>query len=260
MCIAGSFPARIPGGEYFFLLRPVALFREAGQNGDSDQHLTGCGLPRGAPVARGRDVLRRVLLTGFDAFSKETVNPSSQAVSRLAGENIGGLSVKARELPTVFSAAGDMIRGLIDDLQPAVVISCGQAGGAHDIRIERLAVNIRDARRPDNAGNKPVDEEIAAGGPAAYWASVPTKDMVRAAREAQIPARVSCTAGSYVCNDVFYAACHHVQVNHLSTRVGFIHVPYLPEQVVEKARTPSMSVQSISAGLRAAVGAAVRGL
>ncbi len=199
--------------------------------------------------------LHEMLLTGFDTFAGAELNPSGLAAAQLDGQEIAGFRVRAHELPTEFAAAGEMVVELIDGLQPTAVICCGQAGGASELRCERLAVNLRDARRPDNAGKQPQDEEIVPGAPAAYWASVPVRDLVSRVREAGIPARISYSAGTYVCNDVFYMARHHVQDNGLSTRVGFIHVPCAPEQVADRPGVASMEVETIARGLRAAMSA-----
>ncbi|HHY11800.1 MAG TPA: pyroglutamyl-peptidase I, partial [Firmicutes bacterium] len=136
-------------------------------------------------------------------------------------------------------------------------ISVGQAGGTHAIRVERLAVNIDDAKIPDNEGNRPIDSAIAADGPTAYWSTLPVRKIVEELNNSKVPAFVSYTAGTYVCNHVFYATSHFVAANRLPIKVGFIHVPYLPEQVIDKPPLPSMSEEMIVQALETIVAVSV---
>ncbi len=200
-------------------------------------------------------MMRKLLMTGFDPFAGESVNPSIRAVSRLEGDTIDGIQVVTREIPTVYGRAARIMRETIADHQPEIVISVGQSGGTHGIRLERLAINLDDAGIPDNEGNQPVDEEIAPGGPTAYWATIPCRAIVEDLRDAGIPAFLSYSAGTYLCNHVFYSVAHHVAEEGLPIRVGFIHVPFLPEQVVRKASPPraSMSEDTIVRALGRAV-------
>lgn len=199
----------------------------------------------------------RVLLTGFEPFGGETVNPASRAVSRLAGKSMDGYEVVTKVIPTVFGKSAQAVQQAIREFEPSVVISVGQAGSTHSIRVERVAVNLDDASIPDNEGNQPRDAAIAAGGPVAYWSTLPVRPIVEALTGSMIPAYISYTAGTYVCNHVFYATSHFVAVNRLPVKVGFIHVPYLPEQVVRKPHVPSMSEEMIVGALEIAVSVAV---
>ncbi|QEL55901.1 pyroglutamyl-peptidase I [Chromobacterium paludis] len=192
--------------------------------------------------------MRTVLLTGFEPFGGETVNPSWEAVKLLDGETIAGARVVARRLPCVFGAALSELRHHLEGLRPDLVIAVGQAGGRPDISVERVAINVDDARIPDNAGKQPIDQPIAADGPAAYFSTLPIKAIVAALRECDIPASVSQTAGTFVCNHVMYGLLHHG-----GARGGFIHIPYLPEQAAAHPGQPSMRLEDCAAALRIAV-------
>ena len=200
--------------------------------------------------------MSKILITGFDAFGGESTNPASRVLQHLdrSGFRVGrGIEVITREIPTVFGASAQAVREAIRDIMPQAVISIGQAGGAHGIRVERVALNMDDARIDDNAGNRPMDSPIEPDGPIAYWASIPVREVVEAMRREGIPAALSCSAGTFVCNHVFYSTCHFVASRSLNIKVGFIHVPYLPEQAVEKDAAPSMSRECVVAALEAAV-------
>ena len=197
-----------------------------------------------------------VLVTGFDCFGGETINPSWEICKRLPRE-IEGLRVETVMLPCEFRRAIEVVAEAIERHKPAVVISVGQAGGRSRISVERVGINVDDARIPDNAGAQPVDEAIAAGGPPAYFATVPVKAMARAIREAGIPAEVSNTAGTYVCNHVMYGVLHFLAASGHRARAGFIHVPYAESQVIDKKDAPAMSIASMAKGIEAAIGAAV---
>ena len=201
--------------------------------------------------------MKTVLLAGFEPFDGAATNPSWEAVRLLDGWSGAHSSrhfrVVARELPCVFGRAAEALLAAVDEVRPDLVIAVGQAGGRPEISIERIAINVDDARIPDNAGRQPVDVAIVANGPAAYFTTLPIKAMAAAIRERGIKAGVSQTAGTFVCNHVFYALMHHVRG--LPVKAGFIHVPFLPEQAaaypVQPA--PSMTLDEIVAGLRAAV-------
>ena len=192
-----------------------------------------------------------VLLTGFAPFGGEAVNPSWQAVSALHGKRIGGHRIVARELPVAFGASLEALRGAIAELQPALVLCVGQAGGRAQLSIERVAINVDDARIPDNAAAQPVDVPVVAGGPAAYFATVPIKAILAALRAAGIPAEVSQTAGTYVCNHVFYGLMHALRASRV--RGGFIHIPYAPEQAARHPGAPSLPVETVVQALRIAL-------
>lgn len=198
--------------------------------------------------------MKTVLLSGFEPFDGETVNPSWEAVRSLAGEKVDGMEIRVCCLPTVFGKSQDRLREAIRHEQPEVVIAVGQAGGRTAITPERVAINLEDARIPDNEGNQPVDRPVVEGAPVAYWSTLPIKRMVRAMREEGIPAAVSHTAGTYVCNHLFFGLMHEIHQSQHSIRGGFIHIPFAPEQVVNGNR-PSLPLELVRQGLLLAVGA-----
>ena len=171
--------------------------------------------------------MKKLLITGFDPFGGAAVNPSWLAVEQLPGR-VGDFAIYKRMIPTVFGAAAEAVLEEAEKVQPDVILCVGQAGGREAVTPERIAVNIRDARIADNAGNQPKGEFVASDGPAAYFATVPVEKMAQAIRDAGIPAAVSNSAGAFVCNDVLYSLLHHYAGTEI--RVGFIHVPYVPEQ------------------------------
>ena len=193
-----------------------------------------------------------VLLTGFTPFAGETVNPSWQAVSRLHGKRIAKHRIVARELPTEFGTSLAALRTAIRDLEPALVLCVGQAGGSAQLSLERVAINLDDARIADNAGACPVDRPVVADGPAAYFSTLPIKAMLLALREAGIPAAVSQSAGTYVCNHVFYGLMHALR-DRPRVRGGFIHIPYAPEQAARHPDAPSLALETVIEGLRIAL-------
>lgn len=193
-----------------------------------------------------------VLLTGFTPFAGEAVNPSWQAVSRLHGKRIASHRIVARELPTEFGTSLAALRTAIHDLKPALVLCVGQAGGSAQLSLERVAINLDDARIADNAGTCPVDRPVVADGPAAYFCTLPIKSMLLALREAGIPAEVSQSAGTYVCNHVFYGLMHALR-GRRRIRGGFIHIPYAPEQAARHPDTPSLALETVVEGLRIAI-------
>lgn len=196
--------------------------------------------------------MKTVLLTGFEPFDGAAINPAWEAVRLLDGWSGDGFRVVARQLPCVFGRAAEALCGFVHELEPDIAIAVGQAGGRPEISVERVAINVDDARIPCNAGLQPVDVPIVADGPAAYFTNLPIKAMVAAIRERGLKAGVSQTAGTFVCNHVFYALMHHVRGQPI--RAGFIHVPFLPEQAARHAEpTPSMALDDIVAGLRVAV-------
>ena len=192
-----------------------------------------------------------VLLTGFEPFESEPINPSWEVVRALDGTEIGGATVVARQLPCMFGAAIKEVRLLIDELKPALVIAVGQAGGRPEMSVERVAINVDDARIADNAGMQPIDTAIVDGGPAAYFSTLPIKAIVRDMRAAGVPASVSQTAGTFVCNHVFYGLMHALGTS--GVRGGFIHIPYLPEQAARHPGQPSLALETMIAGIRKAV-------
>jgi len=190
--------------------------------------------------------MRKVLVTGFEPFGGERVNPSWEVVKQLGDLELSGAQIVVRQLPCVFGKAIDALNAAIDEILPEMVICVGQAGGRVDFSLERVAINVDDARIPDNEGNQPVDETIVASGPAAYFSSLPIKTIVSGLRESGIPACVSQTAGTYVCNHVMYGLMHRLaQPSCKVVKGGFIHIPYLPEQAAKHPGAPSMSVYTV---------------
>lgn len=200
-----------------------------------------------------------VLITGFEPFGGEAVNPSAQLVLGLQGERLApGIRVESAVLPCVFDVALQALEAHVDRLRPRLVLCCGQAGGRSALSFERVAINLDDARIPDNAGARPIDRAVHAGGPAAYFSTLPLKAMAQALRGAGWPAELSCTAGTFVCNHVFYGLMHLARQRPWLRQAGFLHVPYLPEQAAAQAQAPSMSMSTMSAGLRLALQVALR--
>ena len=197
-----------------------------------------------------------ILLTGFDPFAGESINPSWEAVLALDGECILGHRVVAHRLPVAFDASRVVLDELIADIDPALVLCVGQAGGRAQLSIERVAINIADARIPDNAGACPIDASLVDGAPAAYFASLPIKAILAELRAAGIPAEISQTAGTYVCNAVFYGLMHGLHTR-ASVRGGFVHIPYSPEQAAAHPGAPSLPTDIVVAALRIIVGVAL---
>lgn len=201
--------------------------------------------------------MRHILVTGFEPFGGETINPSGEVVKQLEGMIIDDCRVVTRQLPCVFGESLTVLNAAIDELNPAVVIAVGQAGGRVDITVERVGINVDDARIPDNRGQQPIDVAIVPGGPAAWFSSLPIKAMVAAMREKGIPASVSQTAGTFVCNHVMYGLLHKIGEN-AERKGGFIHIPYLPEQAAAHAGAPSMAAQTVKDALEIAITVALR--
>lgn len=201
-----------------------------------------------------------ILLTGFEPFGGESVNPSWEIARALDGGTFDGRTVRAARLSCVFGEARRELDAALAAHAPELVVCLGQAGGRPEISVERVAINVDDARIPDNLGRQPVDDAIAPDGPAAYFSTLPIKAIVHGLREAGIAASVSNTAGTFVCNHVFYALMHRLAtVPALArTRGGFVHVPYVPEQVAGRAGVPAMALEMQVEGVRRALLAAVR--
>ncbi|WP_315906026.1 pyroglutamyl-peptidase I [Priestia koreensis] len=195
--------------------------------------------------------MKTILLTGFEPFDGEEINPSLEAVKQLHQTQVAGHTVISKSLPTVFHQSISLLQTYIDELEPSVVICVGQAGGRDRISIERVAINIDDARIPDNEGQQPIDQPIVDGGPVGYWSSLPIKAIVRDLTTKGIPGHISHTAGTYVCNHLFYGLMHYITDK--DVKGGFIHIPFIPEQAVRYPGKPSMSLEMIVAGLQSAV-------
>lgn len=194
----------------------------------------------------------KILITGFDPFGGEKINPAIEAVKRLPDE-LGGAALIKLEVPTERGRSLRVIENAIRAVDPDVILSVGQAGGRAEITVERVGLNVDDYSIPDNAGEQPNDEPIFADGPDAYFVNLPIKAMAERIRAKGIPASVSNTAGTFVCNHVIYGVRYLIERKYPGKRSGFIHIPFLPEQVVNKRNMPSMSLEMVVEGLKAAI-------
>lgn len=194
--------------------------------------------------------MKQLLITGFDPFGGEQINPSWEAVKALP-DQIREYQITKLEIPTVFGAAAKKVLDAALKLSPDVILCVGQAGGRRAVTPEVVAINLREAGIPDNAGNQPVNVPVVQDGPTAYFSTVPVREMVQAVRSEELPAALSYSAGAFVCNDVLYRLLHHF--NGTSVRVGFIHVPYLPQQATNGQ--PSMPLDQIAKALTIAISA-----
>lgn len=192
----------------------------------------------------------RVLLTGFEPFGGASLNPSQELVRVLSADPPTVVDLRTAVLPVEFGAAADQLLALVHEVAPDVVIATGQAEGRREMSWERVAVNLDDARIPDNAGATRSDESIVHGGPSAYFTTLPVKEMVEAVRAAGVPAGLSLSAGTFVCNHVFYALAHHLRDTNV--RSGFLHLPLIPEQSAEFPDQPVMPLTDMVTGMHAA--------
>lgn len=193
-----------------------------------------------------------ILLTGFEPFGGEAVNPSWQVAQALHVEAIAGVRVRSLCLPCAFGDALDVLGAELERLRPRIVLALGQASGRAGFSPERVAINVDDARIACNAGRQPIDEPVVPGAPAAYFSTLPVKAIVAALREAGLPAAVSQSAGTYVCNHVFYGLMHALR-RRRGVRAGFMHLPLLPEQAAARASVPappSLPLATLVQGLR----------
>ena len=200
--------------------------------------------------------MKTILLTGFEPFGGDDLNPTGEIARALNGQVVARHRVVGALLPCVFGAALKELKHLLKLHRPALVVCTGLAGGRAGITPERVAINVDDARIPDNAGQQPVDRPVVKGGPAAYWSTLPIKAIVRELQRRGLPAAVSQTAGTFVCNHVFYGLMHTLALHHPGVRGGFIHVPYLPEQ--GKAGQPSLPLARMTEGITTALETAVQ--
>lgn len=191
--------------------------------------------------------MKKLLITGFDPFGSESINPAWEAV-KLLPDAIRDYELTKLEIPTVFGVAAQTVIDKAEELNPDVIISVGQAGGRASVTPEMVGINLRFATLPDNMGAVPCDIPIIEGGPAAYFSTLPVRAMAKAICDAGLPGAVSYSAGSFVCNDVLYSVLHRFAGT--SVRAGFIHVPFLPEQTTDK---PSLSLDKTVAALCAAI-------
>ena len=205
--------------------------------------------------------MMKILVTGFDPFGGEKINPALETIKRLPDTILGAQIIKL-EIPTVVGKSLAKIKEAVEKENPDVVLSIGQAGGRSEITVERVGINIDDCRIPDNEGNQPIDEPVIKGGPAAYFVTVPIKAIVENIKAHNIPASISNTAGTFICNHVCYGVAHLAAQRTAAgkpMKSGFIHIPFLPEQVIGKpALTPSMSLETIVSGITHALEAIVK--
>lgn len=198
----------------------------------------------------------KILVTGFDPFGQDTMNPAIEAVKRLP-DTISGADIIKLEIPTVFNKSAEVTHEAMAKHDVDYVLNIGQAGGRFDLTPERVAINLDDARIPDNEGNQPIDVEIKADGESAYFSQHPVKAMVTAIKNAGLPASVSNTAGTFVCNHIMYQSLYLTHKEFPKAKAGFMHVPFLPEQVLERPGMPAMSLEDITRGIVAAIEAIV---
>ena len=193
--------------------------------------------------------MKKLLVTGFDPFGGESVNPAREAVLRLP-DAVGGYEITKLEIPTVFGLAAETVLQAAEELCPHAILCVGQAGGRSAVTPEVVAINLREASIPDNAGNIPVNTPVVENAPAAYFATLPVRDMVQAVKEKGIPCTLSYSAGTFVCNDLLYTLLHRYRDT--DVQVGFVHIPYLPEQAREGK--PSMELDTVVEALTAMIG------
>ena len=198
----------------------------------------------------------KILVTGVDPFGSDKINPAIEAVKKLP-DTIKGAKIIKLEIPTVFNKSAQVVHQAIVKEQPDYVLNVDQAGGRSALTPERVAININDGRIPDNDGYQPLDEPIQPDGDTAYFTQLPIKPMAKAIRAAGLPAIVSNTAGTYVCNHIFYQVQYMRTKEFPKLKAGFIHIPFLPEQVITRPNQPSMALADIIKGLTAAIGAIV---
>jgi len=200
----------------------------------------------------------KILLTAFEPFGGETINPAQEAVKQVK-DNILGAQIVKIDVPVTFKDAGEVVYQAMKKENPDVVFCIGQAGGRIGITPERVAINLEDGRIPDNAGYQPFDTVCFDDGAPAYFTSLPVKKMVAKIKEAGIPASVSYTAGTYVCNCLMYNVLYRIDKEFNNVKGGFMHVPYVHDQVINKPNTPSLSLADIVTGIEKAIEAIIEG-
>jgi pyroglutamyl-peptidase len=194
--------------------------------------------------------MKTVLLTGFEPFDGQAINPSEEIAREINDATIARHKVVGALLPCVFGAALKELKHQLKLHDPAFVLCLGQAGGRAEVTPERIAINVDDARIPDNAGQQPVDRPVVKDGPAAYFSTLPIKAIVHELRRREIPAAVSQSAGTFVCNHVFYGLMHELALHRPTVRGGFIHVPFVPEQTADR---PSLPFEVLTEAVRVAI-------
>lgn len=190
----------------------------------------------------------KILVTGFDPFGNEPINPAWEAVKQIP-DTVDGVAVVKVQIPTIFGDSIDKLLETANKEKPDFILCIGQAGGRFDLTIERVGINIDDARITDNKGKQPIDEAIYPDGENAYFVKLPIKSMMKRVRDTNIPCSISNTAGTFVCNHILYALLYHIEKNNIAKAGGFVHVPYVPSQVVLKPGQPSMCSTMITDGL-----------
>jgi pyroglutamyl-peptidase len=200
-------------------------------------------------------LMKKVLLTGFEPFGKDKVNPALELIKKMANEDIPNVELTTIRLPVVFGEAITTLVSAIEKNKPNLILSIGQAAGRMVVSIERIGLNMNDTDHPDNAGNKPRDELIATDGPAAYFTTIDIRKTLKEIKKAGIPARISNSAGTYVCNNIIFGALHYLVKNNLTKiKYGFIHIPYLPSQAAEKPKPfASLPLEIIEKAVRIAI-------
>lgn len=198
----------------------------------------------------------KVLITGFDPFGGEKINPAWEAVKGIK-DTIEGAKIIKLEIPTVFNKSIEKVKEAMELEKPDIVLCIGQAGGRYDMTVERVAINVDDARIEDNEGNQPIDIPVFEDGENAYFSNLPIKAMVEEIKGQGIPASISNSAGTFVCNHIMYGVLYHINKTYKNMRGGFIHVPFINEQVLDKKNQPYMPVEHITKALEAAIKAAV---
>lgn len=199
----------------------------------------------------------RILLIGFEPFGGECINPSDEIVRVLDGESIDGHLVVGATLPVEFAAVPERVQELLDRHDPVIALGIGQAGGRPALSLERVAINLADARIADNAGVQPCDAALVAGAPDAWFSTLPVKAMVAAMRAAGVPAMLSLSAGSFVCNQCFFELGMRLHRRGGTARAGFLHVPWLPAQAVLHPGEASLSLETMLTGVRTALACAI---
>lgn len=194
----------------------------------------------------------KILVTGFNPFGEEKINPAFEIIKRLKNI-IAGADVVKLEVPTVFEKCIEVAAREIEKEKPNYVLCIGQAGGRFGVTVERVAINVNDARIEDNEGKKPIDTPIDIEGESAYFATIPIKEIVSAIKKEKIPAAISDSAGTFVCNHLMYGVLNHISKNNIHIKAGFIHIPFLTEQAVDKPNMPSMSIDTMLKAIETAI-------
>ena len=194
----------------------------------------------------------KILVTGFDAFGGEEINPAQLVVEALPN-TIDNHTIIKQIIPTIRYESFKVVKKIIDKECPDVIISIGQAGVNTDIAVERVAINCDDYRIKDNGGNQPIDEKISEDGENAYFSTLPIHSIVENIKNEKIPAHISNSAGTFVCNHIFYSIRHYIETNHLPIYSGFIHIPFIPSQVINKPNTASMEFETIKKAILIAI-------